>query len=54
VLRLVALGLSNRAMADQLFLSRDTVKHHVRHIYDKTGVATRAGATLFAMERGLL
>jgi DNA-binding NarL/FixJ family response regulator len=29
------------------------VDHHVRHIYDKVGVATRAGATLFAIEKGL-
>ena len=38
VLRLLARGLSNRDMADQLYLSPDTVKHHVQHIYDKTGV----------------
>jgi len=54
VLRLLARGLSNRVMADQLSVSYDTVKHHIQHIYDKTGVATRAGATLFAMENGLL
>jgi HD-GYP domain-containing protein (c-di-GMP phosphodiesterase class II)/DNA-binding CsgD family transcriptional regulator len=54
VLRLLARGLSNRDMAEQLVLSPDTVKHHIQHIYDKTGLATRAGATLFAMENGLL
>jgi HD-GYP domain-containing protein (c-di-GMP phosphodiesterase class II) len=54
VLRLVARGLSNRVMAERLYLSYDTVKHHIQHIYDKTGVSTRAGATLFAMEHGLL
>jgi ATP/maltotriose-dependent transcriptional regulator MalT len=54
VLRLMARGLSNRVMAEQLYLSQDTVKHHIRHIYDKIGVATRAGATLFAMENILL
>jgi HD-GYP domain-containing protein (c-di-GMP phosphodiesterase class II) len=54
VLRLLARGLSNRVMAQQLSLSSDTVKHHIRHIYDKTGVSTRAGATLFAMEHALL
>jgi len=41
-------------MAEQLSLSPDTVKHHIRHIYDKVGVSTRAGATLFSMEHGLL
>lgn len=54
VLRLLARGLSNRVMAEQLFVSYDTVKHHVQHIYDKAGVSTRAGATLFAMEHALL
>jgi HD-GYP domain-containing protein (c-di-GMP phosphodiesterase class II) len=54
VLRLLARGLSNRDMAAQLYLSPDTVKHHVRHIYDKIDLSTRAGATLFAMENGLL
>src|SRR5579872_399974 len=54
VLRLLARGLSNRDMAAELFLSRDTVKHHIQHIYDKTGVSTRAGATLFAIENSLL
>jgi HD-GYP domain-containing protein (c-di-GMP phosphodiesterase class II) len=54
VLRLLARGHSNRVMAQQLFLSPDTVKHHIQHIYDKIGLATRAGATLFAMENALL
>jgi len=53
VLRLLARGLSNRDMADQLYVSPDTVKHHVQHIYDKIGLSTRAGATLFAVENGL-
>ena len=54
VLRLLARGLSNRDMAQQLYLSADTVKHHIQHIYDKIGVSTRAGATLFATEHRLL
>jgi HD-GYP domain-containing protein (c-di-GMP phosphodiesterase class II) len=54
VMRLVARGLSNREMAEQLHLSADTVKHHIQHIYDKTGLSTRAGATLFAVENSLL
>ena len=47
-------GLSNRQMAEQLVISKETVNHHIRHIYDKIGVSTRAGATLFAMENALL
>jgi DNA-binding NarL/FixJ family response regulator len=54
VLRLLTRGLSNRDMAEQLYLSPDTVKHHIQHIYDKIGLSTRAGATLFAMENALL
>lgn len=54
VLRLVARGLSNREMAARLSISKETVNHHVRHIYDKVGVSTRAAATLFAVQHGLL
>ena len=54
VLRLLARGHSNRELSDRLSVSPETVKHHVQHIYDKTGVSTRAGATLFALEHALL
>ena len=54
VLRLLARGHSNRDMAQHLHLSADTVKHHIQHIYDKIGLSTRAGATLFAVENSLL
>jgi HD-GYP domain-containing protein (c-di-GMP phosphodiesterase class II)/DNA-binding CsgD family transcriptional regulator len=54
VLRLVARGWTNRRIAERLSISSHTAGHHVRHIYDKIGVATRAGATLFAMEHDLV
>ncbi|MBV9895809.1 MAG: HD domain-containing protein [Chloroflexi bacterium] len=54
VLRLLVRGHSNHEMARRLVLSPDTVKHHIQHIYNKIGVSTRAGATLFAMENDLL
>jgi len=54
VLRLLTRGLSNKEMAERLYLSPDTVKRHIQHIYDKTSLSTRAGATLFAMENSLL
>jgi len=54
VLRLIARGHSNKDVASRLGISPKTVGHHVEHIYAKAAVATRAGATLFAMEHGLL
>ncbi len=54
VLRLIARGNSNKAVAAALVISPKTVGHHIEHIYVKAGVTTRAGATLFAMEHGLL
>lgn len=54
VLRLVARGLSNREIADQLVVSTRTAEHHVQHIYTKIGFSSRAAAALFAMEHGLL
>lgn len=54
VLSLLIRGLSNRQMAEALFLSPKTVDHHIQHIYDKIGVSTRVGATLFALRHGLV
>ena len=54
VLRLVARGLSNRAIAERLHVSPRTAEHHVQHIYTKLGASTRAAAAMFAMEHGLL
>jgi HD-GYP domain-containing protein (c-di-GMP phosphodiesterase class II)/DNA-binding CsgD family transcriptional regulator len=54
VLRLLARGSSNRAMARQLVIAEKTVGHHIQHIYTKIGVSTRAAATLFAVQHDLL
>jgi putative nucleotidyltransferase with HDIG domain len=54
VLRLVARGLSNRAIAATLVISPRTAEHHVQHIYAKIGASTRAAVALFSMEHGLL
>ena len=54
VLRLVARGLSNREIAEELVVSRRTAEHHVQHIYGKIGVSTRPAAAMFAMEHALL
>ncbi|MCL3861131.1 HD domain-containing phosphohydrolase [Actinotalea sp. K2] len=54
VLRLVSAGMSNREIADRLTISPRTAEHHVQDIYTRIGVASRAGAALFAMEHGLV
>jgi DNA-binding NarL/FixJ family response regulator len=51
---LLVKGLSRHEMAKQLIVSEHTVRHHLEHIYDKVGVSTRVGATLFAVEHDLL
>jgi len=53
VLRLVASGSSSKAVAADLGITTRTVAHHIEHVYDKIGVRSRAGATLFALEHGL-
>jgi HD-GYP domain-containing protein (c-di-GMP phosphodiesterase class II) len=50
----VALGGSMREIARTLSISPKTVDGHLQRIYPKIGVSTRSGATLYAMERGLL
>ena len=54
VLRLIARGYANKQVASTLGISVKTVGRHIEHVYAKSGVNTRAGATLFAMEHGLL
>jgi HD-GYP domain-containing protein (c-di-GMP phosphodiesterase class II) len=54
VLRLVAQGLSNGQIGERLVISRRTAEHHVQDVYARIGVASRAGAALFAMEHDLL
>jgi len=53
VLRLVATGATNRAIAAELVLSERTVDRHVSNIFAKLGVSTRAAATAYALRRGL-
>jgi len=54
VLRLLARGLSNRDIAQRLFIAPKTVSNHVEHIYTKIDATSRAAAGLFAMHHGLL
>jgi len=54
VLRLMAQGLSNREISEQLFLALSTVKGHNRIIFDKLQVQRRTEAVARARELGLL
>ena len=54
VLRLVASGLSNKAIARELSLSERTVHRHLSNIFSKISVSSRAAATAFVYEQDLL
>jgi len=53
VLRLVASGKTNKAIADALFLSEKTIDRHVSNIFVKLNVSSRAAATAWAYQHGL-
>ena len=54
VVGLLARGLQTKQIARQLGISAKTADRHIQNAYAKIGVSTRAGATLFAMEHGLV
>ena len=54
VLRLVAKGLGNRDIAQQLFISEDTVKNHLRNILEKLQLHSRMEAVIYAVREKLL
>jgi DNA-binding CsgD family transcriptional regulator len=54
VLRLVATGKTNRAIAAELFLSEKTVARHISNIFTKLGVSSRAAATAYAYQHALV
>ena len=53
VLRLVAKGLTNNEIAEELGLSEKTIAHHLTHIFNKTSSENRASAAAFAIRHGL-
>ena len=54
VLRWVAAGKTNRAIAQQLGLSEKTIDRHVSNIFTKIDVSSRAAATAYAYQNGLI
>jgi DNA-binding NarL/FixJ family response regulator len=54
ILSLIAVGASNKEIANQLYIAEGTVKNHVTHILGKLGVRDRTQAALKARELGLL
>lgn len=54
VLRLVASGLTNRAIAGRLKISEKTVARHLSNIFDKVDLSSRAAATAYAYDHGLV
>ena len=54
ILQLVASGLTNQGIADQLFTSKRTVESHRQNLLEKTGVRNTPALVKYAMEHGLL
>lgn len=54
LLRLVAAGRTNRAIAAELFVSEKTVERHLSNVFRKLGVSSRAAATAQALRLGLV
>jgi DNA-binding NarL/FixJ family response regulator len=54
ILQALGRGLSNEAIAKELWIARQTVKFHVRNIYRKLGVSNRTEAARYAYQHGLV
>ena len=54
VLRLLARGLNTPQIARALNISKKTVEHHLRHIYDKIDVTCRTAAVVYAVQKGIV
>jgi len=54
VVSAITVGFTNREIAEKFSISEQTVKHHLRNIFDKTGVSNRLELALFAIKHGLV
>lgn len=54
VLQMLAAGLSNRELATRLFVTENTVKWHLQHVFSKLGVRNRTRAIVVARESGII
>jgi DNA-binding NarL/FixJ family response regulator len=54
VIRLIALGLSNKQISEKLFLSEKTVKNHISRIFSKLNVTARTQAAIHAIKNGIV
>ena len=54
ILRLLATGVSNKEIAQQLYISTNTVKVHLRNIFAKIGASSRTEAVMYAVNQGLV
>ena len=54
ILELIARGMSNREIAEKLFVSENTVKTHSSHLFDKLGAKRRTQAVQLGKEMGLI
>lgn len=53
ILQLISQGLSNRAIAERLFISENTVKYHIKNTLQKLALKNRAEAAAYAIQQGL-
>jgi DNA-binding NarL/FixJ family response regulator len=53
VVRLIALGMSNKEISSRLFLSRKTIKNHISRIFNKLNVNARTQAAIHAIKHGI-
>ena len=53
VMRLLGLGRTNQQIADELFISLNTISYHLRNIFAKTGASNRTAAAAFGFQGGL-